>query len=93
MQACLTNEHFDHSGATCFFFQTAVAAAHRLAANKIALQDDLVTMIRSADATSVPFRADVWLEAGLPSLSGGHRNHRWVHESYGQLIYGTGGMS
>jgi len=59
----LTHEHFDHSGATCFFFQTAVVAAHRLAANKIELQDDFVTMIQSADASSVPFRADVWLES------------------------------
>jgi len=29
-------------------------------------------MIRSANAASVPFRADVRLEAGLPSLSGRH---------------------
>jgi len=58
----LTHEHFDHAGATCFFFKTAVVAAHRLAANKIELQDEFVTMIRSGDASSIPFRADVWLE-------------------------------
>jgi len=59
----LTHEHFDHIGATCFFFETAVVAAHRLAANKIELQDEFVTMIRSGDAPSIPFRADVWLES------------------------------
>ncbi len=59
----LTHEHFDHSGATCFFFQTAVVGAHRLAANKIELQDDFVTMIQSADAASIPFHADIWLES------------------------------
>ena len=59
----LTHEHFDHIGATCFFFHTAVVAAHRLAANKIELQDEFVTMIQSADASSVPFHADLWLES------------------------------
>ena len=58
----LTHEHFDHIGATSFFYQHAVVAAQRLAANKIELQDDFVTMVKSADATAAPFFADVWLE-------------------------------
>lgn len=58
----LTHEHFDHIGATSFFFNTAVVAAHRLAANKIELQDEFVTMLRSGDRSSTSFRADVWLE-------------------------------
>jgi hydroxyacylglutathione hydrolase len=58
----LTHEHFDHIGATSFFFKTAVVAAHRLAANKIELQDEFVTQVKSLDASSVPFYADIWLE-------------------------------
>lgn len=58
----LTHEHFDHIGATSFFFKTAVVAAHRLAANKIELQDEFVTMMKSMDTASVPFHADIWLE-------------------------------
>jgi len=58
----LTHEHFDHIGATSFFYEHAVVAAHRLAANKIELQDDFVTMVKSGDATAAPFFADVWLE-------------------------------
>src|SRR3990170_2561174 len=42
----LTHEHFDHIGATAHFFGTAVVAAHRLAANKIELQDEFVTMMK-----------------------------------------------
>ena len=58
----LTHEHFDHIGATSFFDKTAVVAAHRLAANKIELQDEFVTRVKSRDASSIPFHADVWLE-------------------------------
>jgi hydroxyacylglutathione hydrolase len=39
----LTHEHYDHIGATAFFHRTAVVAAHRLAANKLELQDEFVT--------------------------------------------------
>ena len=58
----LTHEHFDHIGAAAFFFKTAVIAAHRLAANKIELQDEFVTLTRYRDAASKPFYAHVWLE-------------------------------
>lgn len=58
----LTHEHFDHIGATSFFYEHAVVAAHRLAANKIELQDEFVTMMKSMDAYSAAFHADVWLE-------------------------------
>jgi len=69
----LTHEHFDHIGATCFFFKTAVVAAHRLAANKIELQDEFVTMIRCSDASSIPFHADIWLEDGTVIDLGNYR--------------------
>ena len=58
----LTHEHFDHIGAAAFFFETAVIAAHRLAANKIELQDEFVTMTRYIDADSKLFYAHLWLE-------------------------------
>jgi hydroxyacylglutathione hydrolase len=58
----LTHEHFDHIGAAAFFFKTAVVAAHRLAANKIELQDEFVTLTKYRDAGSKPFYAHVWLE-------------------------------
>ena len=60
----LTHEHYDHIGATAFFYRTAVVAAHRLAANKLELQDDFVTFSKYHDQPSKPFWVDVWLEDG-----------------------------
>jgi hydroxyacylglutathione hydrolase len=60
----LTHEHYDHIGATAFFHRTATVAAHRLAANKLELQDEFVTFRRYHDQASKPFRVDVWLEGG-----------------------------
>ncbi|MFC1927816.1 MBL fold metallo-hydrolase, partial [Chloroflexota bacterium] len=60
----LTHEHYDHIGATAFFHRTAVVAAHRLAANKVELQDEFVTMRKYRDRPSKPFWVDVWLEDG-----------------------------
>ncbi|MDY6965518.1 MAG: MBL fold metallo-hydrolase [Halobacteriota archaeon] len=60
----LTHEHFDHIGATAFFFETAVVAAHRLAANKIELQDEFVISSKYFDVAAKPFSADIWLEEG-----------------------------
>ena len=59
----LTHEHYDHIGATASFHRTAVVAAHRLAANKLELQDEFVTFL-SRDQSSRPFWVDVWLEDG-----------------------------
>jgi glyoxylase-like metal-dependent hydrolase (beta-lactamase superfamily II) len=57
----LTHEHFDHIGATSFF-ETAVIAAHSLAANKIELQDEFVTANKYRNVSSKPFYAHLWLE-------------------------------
>jgi len=57
----LTHEHFDHIGATTFF-DTAVIAAHALAANKIELQDEFVTYNKYFNIPSKPFYANLWLE-------------------------------
>ena len=60
----LTHEHYDHIGATAYFHPTAVVAAHRLAANKVELQDEFVTFRKYRDQSSKPFWVDVWLEDG-----------------------------
>lgn len=60
----LTHEHYDHIGATAFFHRTAVVAAHRLAANKLELQDEFVTFRKYKDQPSKPFWVDIWLEDG-----------------------------
>lgn len=58
----LTHEHYDHIGATIYFYRTATVLAHRLAANKLELQDEFVTFSKYHDQPSKPFRVDVWLE-------------------------------
>lgn len=60
----LTHEHFDHTGATAFFHETAVVAAHRLAANKLDLQDEFVTFNKSRNQPDKAFWVDIWLEDG-----------------------------
>jgi hydroxyacylglutathione hydrolase len=60
----LTHEHYDHIGATAFFHRTAVVAAHRLAANKLELQDEFVTFSKYRNQPNRPFWVDVWLEDG-----------------------------
>jgi len=60
----LTHEHYDHIGATAFFHRSALVAAHRLAANKVELQDEFVTFKKYRDECSKPFWVDVWLENG-----------------------------
>jgi len=60
----LTHEHYDHIGATAFFHQSAVVTAHRLAANKLELQDEFVTLSKYRDQLSKPFWVDIWLEDG-----------------------------
>ena len=59
----LTHEHFDHIGAATFF-NTAVIAAHTLAANKIELQDEFVTLSKYRNGSALTFHAHLWLEDG-----------------------------
>jgi len=54
----LTHEHFDHIGAATHF-KTALIAAHRLAANKIELQDEFVTFYRDRRRAFYPH---IWLD-------------------------------
>jgi hydroxyacylglutathione hydrolase len=69
----LTHEHFDHIGASSFFFDTAVLAAHRLAANKIQLQDEFVMMSKYFDRLAKPFHADIYLEGDTLIELGNYR--------------------
>jgi hydroxyacylglutathione hydrolase len=74
----LTHEHCDHIGASTFFFETAMIGAHRLAANKIQLQDEFVTVMRYLDGSTIPFYAHLWLEdAALINL--GNYQLRVIH--------------
>jgi glyoxylase-like metal-dependent hydrolase (beta-lactamase superfamily II) len=57
----LTHEHFDHTGASAYFQETTVIAAHPLAANKISLRDEFVMHGKYLDSASKPFQADIWL--------------------------------
>lgn len=69
----LTHEHFDHIGATAFFTGKPVIAAHRLAANKIQLQDEFVMFKKYLDAPAKPFFAEIWLESDMLFDFGNYR--------------------
>jgi hydroxyacylglutathione hydrolase len=69
----LTHEHCDHIGAATYFFETAIIAAHRLAANKIQLQDEFVTMHKYVNIPSDPFHAHLWLEDDMMFDLGNYR--------------------
>lgn len=69
----LTHEHFDHIGACAFFYETAAIAAHRLAANKIELQDEFVMMNRLFGLPACSIHADIWLEGNTRIDLGNYR--------------------
>jgi len=69
----LTHEHFDHIGSTAYLFNTAVVAAHPLAANKIELQDEFVMMGKYFDVPAEPFHADIWIEGDAMIELGNYR--------------------
>lgn len=60
----LSHEHLDHIGAAHLFGGKTMIAAHRLAANKIALRDDFATLRKMFNEPNVPFDVDLWLEEG-----------------------------
>ena len=74
----LTHEHFDHIGSSAYFFDTAVIAAHRLAANKIQLQDEFVMMNKYFDIPAQAFQAEIWLE-GETMIDLGNYKLRILH--------------
>ncbi len=74
----LTHEHFDHIGASLFFMDTAVIAAHRLAANKFQLQDEFVLSNKYFGQPAEAFHADIWLE-GDATIDLGNYRLRTIH--------------
>lgn len=69
----LTHEHFDHVGAAPLFHRNSVIAAHRLAANKIQLQDEFVMLREYFDTCAGNFGADLWLEDNMTIELGNYR--------------------
>lgn len=58
-----THEHFDHIGANRYFQESAIIAAHRFAANKMALNDRFVTLYKSGDINELSLHVHLWLES------------------------------
>lgn len=58
-----THEHFDHIGANRYFQESAIIAAHRFAATKMAVNDKYVTLYKSGDANELSLHVHLWLES------------------------------
>lgn len=58
-----THEHFDHIGANRYFQESAIIAAHRFAATKMAVNDKYVTLYQSGDANELSLYVHLWLES------------------------------
>lgn len=69
----LTHEHIDHVGAAPLLFGRTVIAAHRLAANKIALKDEFAMMNKAFSEAAEGFRVDMWLDGDIIVHLGGYR--------------------
>lgn len=74
----LTHEHIDHIGSAPLFADSSVIAAHTLAANKIALQDEFVMMNRHFSSESDPFQVD-WCMEGESTIELGNYSFRIIH--------------
>lgn len=57
----LTHEHIDHSGCAPLFGRQAMVAAHRLAANKLLMNDEFVVMNQAFGSASRAFHLDLLL--------------------------------
>jgi len=86
----LTHEHIDHAGGSLRLAEHCPIAAHRLAANKIALADEF-TMMSNAFATDIAaFDVDILLEEGCRLNAGGvllHVLHTPGHCSGSICVY------
>lgn len=69
----LSHEHFDHIGAATCLFETGLVAAHRLAANKIALQDEFTTMHQYFNVPDKRLRVHLWLEDSMIMVLGNYQ--------------------
>lgn len=71
----LTHEHVDHAGGALRLAKSCPVAAHRLAANKLALRDEFALMNRSFVAEVEAFEVDLLLEDGCRIETGGITLH------------------
>lgn len=71
----LTHEHIDHAGGVPFFGKKSLVAAHRLAANKLTLQDEFVLMNKAFDSNADAFRIDLLLTEGAVLDLGNYELH------------------
>lgn len=68
----LTHEHYDHIAAVSPFARRSLVAAHRLAANRIRIDDDFATVKSMFEAPMERFDVDVWLEDRSVIDTGSH---------------------
>lgn len=71
----LSHEHVDHAGGAPLLATRAPRAAHRLAANKLALRDEFTLMSRAFAAELADFAVDLLLEDGCRLELGGVTLH------------------
>ena len=67
----LSHEHIDHAGGAMRLARECPIAAHRLAANKLALHDEFTMMSRAFAADIEAFDIDILLEEGCRVDAGG----------------------
>ena len=74
----LTHEHLDHIGGAVYFSESAVIAAHCLAANKISIGDEFVLMNKHFNLPARSFSPDLWLD-GNNQLDLGNYRLQTIH--------------
>jgi glyoxylase-like metal-dependent hydrolase (beta-lactamase superfamily II) len=68
----LTHEHIDHAGGAALMPAKCLVAAHRLAANKLALKDEFALMNHAFAINTDHFEVDICLEQGSTIDLGSH---------------------
>jgi glyoxylase-like metal-dependent hydrolase (beta-lactamase superfamily II) len=69
----LTHEHIDHAGGAPLMPKSCLIAAHRLAANKLALKDEFALMNQAFSLNTDHFEIDISLENGSVIDTGTHQ--------------------
>jgi glyoxylase-like metal-dependent hydrolase (beta-lactamase superfamily II) len=68
----LTHEHIDHAGGAALMPKKCLVAAHRLAANKLALKDEFALMNHAFALNTDHYEVDICLEPGSTIDLGSH---------------------
>ena len=69
----LSHEHIDHAGGAALMPRSCIVAAHRLAANKLALKDEFSLMNHAFSIDTDHFDIDICLEQGSVLELGSHQ--------------------